>query len=51
MLNRHSDSQHYPLLYKYEYMNIALHRFFAHSWQYRDRRKPEAESMPYSYFE
>ena len=23
----------------------------AQSWQYRDRRKPEAGTMPYSYFE
>ena len=23
----------------------------AQSWQYRDRRKPETETIPYSYFE
>ena len=32
----------------YEYCFTSLS---AQSWQYRDRRKPEAGTMPYSYFE
>ena len=32
----------------YEYCLTSL---FAQSWQYRDRRKPEAGTVPYSYFE
>ena len=32
----------------YEYCFTSLS---AQSWQYRDRRKPEAETMPYSYLE
>ena len=35
-------------IYIYEYCFTLLS---AHSWQYRDRRKPEARTMPYSYFE
>ena len=35
-------------LYIYEYCFTSLS---AQSWQYRDRRKPEAGTMPYSYFE
>ena len=35
-------------IYIYEYCFSLLS---AQSWQYRDRRKPEAGSMPYSYFE
>ena len=34
--------------YEYEYCFTSLS---AQSWQYRDRRKPEAGTMPYSYFE
>ena len=32
----------------YEYCFTSLS---AQSWQYRDRRKPEAGTTPYSYFE
>ena len=33
-------------------MNIVLRRFLHnHGNEYRDRRKPEAGTMPYSYFE
>ena len=35
-------------IYVYEYCFTLLS---AQSWQYRDRRKPEAGTMPYSYFE
>ena len=35
-------------IYIYEYCYTSLS---AQSWQYRERRKPEAETMPYSYFE
>ena len=35
-------------IYIYEYCFTSLS---AESWQYRDRRKPEAGAMPYSYFE
>ena len=34
--------------YEYEYCFTSLS---AQSWQYCDRRKPEAGTMPYSYFE
>ena len=34
--------------YIYEYCFTSLS---AQSWQYRDRRKPEVGTMPYSYFE
>ena len=34
------------LYYKYCFTSLS-----AQSWQYRDRRKPEAGTMPYSYFE
>ena len=33
-----------------ERANIAL-RHFAQSWQYRDRKKSEAGTMPFSNFE
>ena len=35
------------LRYEYEYCFTSPS---AQSWQYRDRRKPEAGTMPYSYF-
>ena len=36
------------LCYTYEYCFTSLS---AQSWQYRDRRKPEAGTIPYSYYE
>ena len=36
--------------YEYEY-KYCFTSLSAQSWQYRDRRKPEAGTMPYSYFE
>ena len=33
-------------VYKYCFTSLSVQ-----SWQYRDRRKPEAGTMPYSYFE
>ena len=36
------------VLYIYEYCFTSLS---AQSWQYRDRRRPEAGTMPESYFE
>ena len=47
-LRRLQKSAH-PLqnvLYEYCFTSLS-----AQSWQYRDRRKPEAGTMPYSYFE
>ena len=44
--DRFSDTNEYE--YEYEYCITSLS---AQSWQYRDRRKPEAGTMPYSYFE
>ena len=44
----------YATIKEHEYMNIYEYCFTslsAQSWQYRDRRKPEAGTMPYSYFE
>ena len=49
---RASDaSEFFSLLYTVlrEWVNIALRRFSAQSWQYRDRRKLEFAIMPYSY--
>ena len=44
--DRFSDTNEYE--YEYEYCFTSLS---AQLWQSRDRRKPEAGTMPYSYFE
>ena len=42
----HTEKKHKQDEYEYCFTSLS-----AQSWQYRDRRKPEAETMPYSYFE
>ena len=48
LLALHLPSARHILLYEYENCFTSLS---AKSWQYRDRRKPEAGTIPYSYFE
>ena len=45
-MKHNRDNEQYIWIYEYCFTSLS-----AQSWQYRDRRKPEAGTMPYSYFE
>ena len=40
------ENREFRSIYEYCFTSLS-----AQSWQYRDRRKPEAGTVPYSYFE